>query len=203
MSLQRVLPWLVLALVISVLLMIAGAGRGLPLLTGVAAAAFGLAVVGVGLGINKPLWGLDAVRITEHAAPVAAQRNARLMALAYAWGAAAMAGVYTLGGLRWYHAWQYGAGMALLGLIALGYGFDIGRAQEPASKRMQLLGGLQLTLVQAIATAAAVLYLLTSGKLMTTRPDWAANQIFLFGGLAIATLSAMAAHTQRKLVSRC
>ena len=202
MSLQRALPWLVLALVISVVFMIAGVGRGLPLLTGAAAAAFGVSVIGVGLGINKPLWGLEPVRITEHAAPVAAQRNAKLMALAYAWGAAAMAGVYTLGGLRWYHAWQYGAGMALLGVVALGYGLAIGRAQEPSSKRMLLLGGLQLTLVQAVATAGAVLYLLISGKLMTTRPDWAANQIFLFGGLAIAALSAMAAYTQRKLVSR-
>ena len=202
MSLQRALPWLVLALVISVVFMIAGVGRGLPVLTGAAAAAFGLSVFGVGLGINKPLWGLEPDRITEYAAPVAAQRNAKLMALAYAWGAAAMAGVYTLGGLRWYHAWQYGAGMALLGVVALGYGLAIGRAQEPSSKRMLLLGGLQLTLVQAVATAGAVLYLLISGKLMTTRPDWAANQIFLFGGLAIAALSAMAAYTQRKLVSR-
>ncbi len=202
MSLQRALPWLVLALVASVILMIAGAGRGLPLLTGAAAAAFGVLAVGVGLGINKPLWGLEAFRITEHTAPVAAQRNAKLMALTYAWGAAAMAGVYTLGGLRWYHAWQYGAGMALLAVVALGYGFAIGRAQSPAVKRMLLLRGLQLTLVQAVASAGAVGYLLISGKLMTTRPDWAANQIFLSGGIAIAALSVMAAYSQRKLAGR-
>ncbi|MCL4768503.1 MAG: hypothetical protein KJZ80_19980 [Hyphomicrobiaceae bacterium] len=202
MSLQRMLPWLVLALVASVVSMIAGAGRGLPLPTGVAAAVFAAAIVGVGLGINKPLWVLEAHRVTGCAAPVAAQRNARLIALAWAWGAAAMAGVYTLGGLRWYHAWQYGSGMALLGAIAFGYGFAIARARDPATSRMLLLGGLQLTLVQGVAAACGVLYLLFAGKLMSFRADWAASQIFLFGGLAIAALSAMAVRTQRKLMSR-
>lgn len=202
MSLQRMLPWLVLALVASVIAMIAVAGRGEPLPTGAAAAIFAAAIVGAGFGVNKPLWALEAHRVTDCAAPVAAQLNARLIALAWAWGAAAMAGVYTLGGLRWYHAWQYGSGMALLGIIAFAYGLAIGRARAPATRRMLLLSGLQLTIVQGVAAAGGVLYLLAAGKLASFRADWAANQIFLFGGLAIAALSAMAARTQRKLTSR-
>ena len=202
MSLQRALPWLVLALVASVVFMIACAGRDLSTLTGSASAAFAALIVIVGLGINKPLWGLDAARITDTAAPIAALRNARLMALTYAWGAAAMTGVYTLGGLRWQHGWQYGAGMALLALFSWGFGAAIGNAQNPATKRMLLLRGLQLTIVQGVAAAAGVLYLLTSGKLMTLRSDWAANQIFIAGGVAIAILSAMAIRTQWKLTCR-
>lgn len=203
MSLERVVPWLVLALVASVMLMIAGAGRNLPLLTGAAAAVFAAAVVAVGFGMNRPLWRLAADRIAGNAALVAALRNARLMALAWGWGAAAMAGVYTLGGLRWYHAWQYGSGMALLGAIALGYGVVIGRAEAPATKRRLLLSGLQLTFLQGVASAAGVLYLIVAGKLVTFRPDWAANQIFVAGGIAIAALSAMAAYTQRRLMRDC
>ena len=201
MSLQRALPWLILALVASVFVMITGAGRALPLLSGGAAAAFAVVVIGAGIGINKPLWRSGAMGALICTAPDAAQRNARLMALAWAWGAAAMAGVYTLGGLRWYHAWQYGSAMALLGVIALVYGLVIERSSNPATKRVLLTSGLQLTLVQAVAAAGGVIYLLASGKLLAFRPDWAANQIFLFGGLAIAALSTMAAYTQRRLAS--
>lgn len=203
MSLERVVPWLVLALVSSVMLMIAGTGRSLPLLTGAAAAVFAAAVMAVGLGMNRPLWRLTADRIAGDAASIAALRNGRLMALTWGWGAIAMAGVYTLGGLRWYHAWQYGSGMALLGVVALGFGAVIGRAQSPSTKRKLLLSGLQLTLLQGVAATAGVLYLLISGKLATFRPDWAANQIFVAGGITIAALSAMAAFTQYRLMRVC
>lgn len=202
MSLQRVLPWLVLALFASVVAMIAGAGRDLSWATGTAAGAFAVLALAIGLGLNQPLWRLEPVRITPEAAPIAAQRNAKLMALVWVWGAAAMAAVYTLGGLRWQHAWQYGSGMALIALFTWVFGAAIARAEQPASRQMLLLRGLQLTIVQGVAAGGGVIYLLATGKLMTFRSDWAANQIFLAGGIAITVLSAMAVITQRKLSCR-
>lgn len=202
MSLQRVLPWLVLALFASVVVMIAGAGRDLSWVTASAAGLFAALAVGIGFGLNEPLWSLDTVRITPEAAPLAAQRNAKLMAFAWAWGAAAMAGVYTLGGLRWQHAWQYGSGMALIAVFTWGYGLAIARAEQPSTRQMLLLRGLQLTIVQGVAAAGGVIYLLAAGKLMSFRSDWAANQIFLAGGIAIVVLSAMAVITQRRLSCR-
>jgi hypothetical protein len=199
MSLQRVLPWLVLALFTSVIAMIVGAGRDQSWITGSAAAIFAALVIAIGLGLNQPLWRLDAYRITPEAAPVSAQCNAKLMALTWAWGAAAMAGVYTLGGLRWQHAWQYGSGMALIAVFTWFFGAAIARAERPAMRQMLLLRGLQLTIVQAVAAAGGVAYLLATGKLMSFRPDWAANQIFVAGGVAIVALSAMAIVTQRRL----
>lgn len=199
MSLQRVLPWLVLALFASVVGMIVGAGRDQSWVTGCAAGIFAALAVGIGFGLNQPLWRLDAYRVKPEAAPVAAQRNAKLMALAWAWGAAAMAGVYTLGGLRWQHAWQYGAGMALIAIFSWFFGVAIARAERPATRHMLLLRGLQLTIVQGVAAAGGVVYLLVEGKLTTFRSDWAANQIFLAGGVAIVALSAMAVITQRRL----
>jgi len=202
MSLQRVLPWLVLALFASVVVMIVGAGRDQSMVTGLAAGTFAALAIAIGLGLNQPLWTLDAHRITPEAAPVAAQRNAKLMALVWAWGAAAMAGVYTLGGLRWQHDWQYGSGMALIALFTWGFGLSIARAERPQTRQMLLWRGLQLTVFQGVGAAGGVIYLLATGKLMSFRPDWAASQIFLAGGVAIALLSAMAVITQRRL-ARC
>jgi len=202
MSLQRVLPWLVLALFASVVVMISGAGRDQSWTTGAAAAAFAVLAVSIGFGLNQPLWRLEPFRIVPEAAPVAAQRNAKLMALAWAWGAAAMAGVYTLGGLRWQHAWQYGSGMALIAIFTWGFGLAIARAERPLTRQMLLLRGLQLTIVQGVAATGGVIYLLAAGKLMSFRSDWAANQIFLAGGVTIAALSAMAVITQRRLTCR-
>lgn len=202
MSLQRVLPWLVLALFASVVVMIVGAGREQAMVTGLGAGVFAALAVAIGLGLNQPLWRLEASRITPEAAPVAAQRNAKLMALVWAWGAAAMAGVYTLGGLRWQHDWQYGSGMALIALFTWVFGTLIARTGQPATQQMLLWRGLQLTVFQGVGAAGGVIYLLATGKLMSFRSDWAASQIFLAGGIAIALLSAMAVITQRKL-SRC
>ncbi len=199
MSLQRVLPWLVLALFASVIAMIVGVGRDQSWVTGSAAGIFAALVVAIGLGLNQPLWRLDAYRITPEAAPVSARRNAKLMALTWAWGAAAMAGVYMLGGLRWQHAWQYGSGMVLIAIFTWFFGAASARAERPAMRQMLLLRGLQLTILQGVAAAGGVVYLLATGKLTTFRPDWAANQIFLAGGIAIVALSAMAVMTQRRL----
>jgi hypothetical protein len=55
-------------------------------------------------------------------------------------------------------------------------------------------------MLQGIAAVAGLVFLIGSGKLETVRPDWAANQIFLFGGLTIVGLSAIAVVTQRKLM---
>jgi MFS family permease len=202
MSLQKIAGWLVAALCASVAVMVFGARHGLPALAAAAAALFAAAMLVVGLRMNRPLWALPEDRITSEAAPVAARRNSRLMAITFAWGAAAMFAVYSLTGLRWYHAWQYGSAMALLAVLAFGYGLAIGRTEGPSRRRMLLLRGLQLTVIQALAAAGGVLFLIVSGKLMTMRSDWAANQVFLFGGLAIAGLSVMAAVTQRRLMRR-
>lgn len=199
MSLQRIFPWLLTALAASVAVMVTGARHGLPLLAGAAAAVFAGAVLAVGVSINQPLWTLEAARITEHAAPVAARRNARLMAVTFAWGSAAIFAVYAMSGLRWYHFWQYGSAMALLAASTFAYGAVVGRARDPVRARKLLLRGLQLTILQGAAALGGVLFIVLSGKLASQKPDWVANQIFLFGGLAITALCVIAAMTQRRL----
>lgn len=199
MSFQRVAPWLILALCLSVAVIVLGAGRGAQLLVGLSAGLFALVILVVGLRSNQPLWSVQAARATDQAAIEAARFNAWLMAVAFVWGAIAMFAVYSLSGLRWQHGWQYGAGMALFSAFAYIFGLMLERS-GPARHRQLLKSGLQLTMLQGIAAIAGLVFLIGSGKLETFRPDWAANQIFLWGGLAIVGLSAIAVTTQRKLM---
>ena len=81
----------------------------------------------------------------------------------------------------------------------MGFGAAIDRA-GPAGRQRLLWYGLQLTTVQGVAALVGLVFLLGSGKMGTPRDDWAANYIFLFGGLAIVGLSAIAVITQRRLL---
>ena len=200
MSLQPLIPWLIGSLVISVVAMVAGVSYGEPLLAVAAAALFSAMVLVAGYLVNRPVWSLDPAQAQDDDASNAARRNARLMTIAFAWGAVAMFAVYTLSELRWYHAWQYGLAMALLGVFTFGYGLMIGGMRNTERRAMLLRSGGMLTLVQGIAAVGGLLFLLQSGKLLLMRSDWPANLIFLFGGIAIAGLSAIAVITQRKLM---
>jgi hypothetical protein len=196
MSLRSLMPSICAALAASVAALVTGARFGRPEVSAIAAGFFALGIVVVGWLINRPLWRPDT---TRHASLAAARRNARLMAITYAWGAIAMLSVYTLTGLKWYHAWQYGLAMALLAVLLFLYAIAIGREGSRLRQRVFLLGALQLTVVQGAGALGGVLFLIGSGKLATSKTDWAANHIFLAGGLAIAALSAIAAIAQGKL----
>jgi hypothetical protein len=193
------MPWIFAALAGSVAAVLGGAALGRPAVSAIATGSFALAIVVVGWLVNHPFWRLDQTMPIDHAALVTARRNARLMAITYAWGALAMLSAYTLTGLRWYHASQYGLGMALLAVLFFLYAVAVGREDSHLRQRQFLWVGLQVAIVQGAAALGGVLYLFGSGKLIRLRTDWAANHIFLAGGLAIASLSAIAAITQRKL----
>jgi hypothetical protein len=178
---------------------VAGATLDRPEVSGLAASFFALTIVVIGWWVNRPCWSLDRTKPSESAALMTARRNARLMAITYAWGAIAMLAAYTLTGLRWYHAWQYGLAMALIALLLFLYAVAVGREDSRLRQPSFLLGALQLATVQGAAAVGGVLFLIGSGKLVRLKADWAANHIFLAGGLAIASLSALTVVTQRRL----
>lgn len=197
MSLRNQIPWLVTAMMASIAAMISGAHARLPAMTAAAAALFALALVAVSLQTNLALWESDPV--PEDTPADAARRNARLLALGYIWGAAAMLGVYTFSGLKWQHGWQYACAMTLVAVGLLNYVHALGRLGSALRTARGLFIALQLTLLQAAAAFVGLGFLVTSGKLAGVKGDWAANHIFLFGGAAIAALSAIAAYTQVRL----
>jgi hypothetical protein len=197
-SLRPLLPWLLMACALSITMMVLGAGRGDHFLPALSAGLLVALLVGTGLGINAPLWsrngsfpsryaGLDAVR-------EAIRCNIWLAALVYAWGASALFGVYSLSDLIWRHAFQYGSGAALFAASLGLYGLRLGR------ERNMPVPPLLLTIIHGVAVALGLLYLIGAGKLATVKGDWAANEVFLWGGIAIFALCVMSAVTQTRII---
>ena len=124
--------------------------------------------------------------------------NARAMATTYGWGAAAMLAAYYLTPLSWQHAWQYGAGMALVALLLMAYARQVISAGNLFANPRWLDAARIATLLQGVAALAGVVLLVLSGKLAAGRDDWAANVVFVAGGVAIVVQSAIALANARR-----
>lgn len=202
MTLTVMLPLLAAAALASAASMAWSVAGLRPGIASAAAAAFALLLMLVALLANRSLWRLPADRITPAAAPMADVRNAALMALAYGWGAAALVAIYTLSGLDWRHGLQYAAGMGVIALLIAAYA----RALSHHDSRLRLPHARRvmpwITVLHAAAAASGVGYLFASGKLRSAKGDWAANIVFLIGGLTVLTLSVIAAVTQHRLSRR-
>lgn len=202
MSLHTIVPWLIAALTVSVAVSAYGAATGSVAVVALSCAAFAALSLMAAVMTNTPMWNLEAHRIRPEAVTVAARRNARLIAIAYAWGAATLLIAYPVSGLRWQHAWQYGAGMALIALAIFAYAIAVtkpGSAMAAPSRQLRML---QLTVVHGMLAVGGVGWLILSGKLASAKTDWLANHVFVTGGILVAVLSALAASTQTKLKPR-
>ncbi len=209
MSLQRAVSILLVALVASAAAMTWGAARSADTalafdpFTLAGAAVFVGCAIGVSFAMNAPVWALPTDRVRRGAAPLAAMRNGVILALVYAWGTFAMIGIYRLSGLHWQHGLQYAAGMALLGLVHVLVARGLAspgsrwhaRWTSPTGRRTLL----QLTALEGAAAAAGLAFLIYSGKIASRKPDWAANIVFLTGGLAVVALCVIAVITHRRL----
>jgi hypothetical protein len=201
MSLQHRIPWLLAAVVSSVAAMVSGAQSGVPFIVALAALLYALVIIATAVEVNRPLWRLDKAKVCADTAAMAVRRNLRLLMLTYGWGAAAMFGVYGLSGVRWQHGWQYGSALALVALLFLLYVHLIGGNGSPLRTRRALVTVQKLTVLHGAGAMAGLGYLILSGKIWSTKADWAGTMIFLAGSLAVAALCVVAAITQSKLVA--
>lgn len=160
---------------------------------------FTVLLVSAALFVNAADWiaptGPDAQR-----RQAALARNARLLGTAYGFSAIAMMALYAtrFTGLRWQHGWQYASAFALLA----GLSFEYGRltAQSSATGRTWLAQlAVPLAIVQATLATGGLAFLALSGKVLTRRPDWAANLIFLFAAVMVMMLCAIALRTHARL----
>ena len=203
MPLTTLLPWIIAAIVASIAAMVTGIASDLPIFSGTAAALFAAALFATAVDVNRPWWGGAALPpADDDALVVAAVRNARLLALGYFWGALALLAIYRLTSLRWQHGLQYGAGMALFGWLALLYVHFLVRPDSRLRSPRALAQATWLSLAHGGAALGGVLFLLMSGKINSIKDDWAANQIFLAGGVALVGLSLVSAYTQFRLSRR-
>lgn len=191
------LPWIFTAIVASIAAMVTGIQSGLPLLSWAAALLFALALVASAVDMNRPWWHADGVEPDARAD--AAIGNTRVLTLGYLWGALALLAIYRLTSVRWQHGLQYGAAMALIAWLMLVYVHLIANRSSRLRTQRALAWATWLALAHGVAALVGVAFLIGSGKILSAKGDWAANQIFLAGGLAVAALSAISCITQWRL----
>jgi hypothetical protein len=91
--------------------------------------------------------------------------------------------------------------MALLSLLCFAYAIALGREGGGGARSARMQRAVMwLTIATGIGGTAAVAWLVISGKIVTPKTDWAANYLFLSGGLAVSALSAVAVATKVKMV---
>lgn len=200
MSVRPGWPWLSMAAGGSIIVIAALAATGHKSALTIVAQAFAFAVIAAAVAINAPAWRNPAPPIEP---ADALGRTTRLTALVYGWSGLSMFAIYLLTPLRWQHGWQYGLAMLLVALGNLAYArrLDVAGSGQGLASRESVSLAVQLAALQGIAALGALLWLIASGKLDTMKGDWAANGIFLAGGLAIIIISAVIVKTHAALTA--
>lgn len=205
MTNQQLWAWLVLTGIITLAAMVSGIAFERQALTIMAGGMMTVvtAVVGwmfaVRAGDLRPEE-TDLIN-TSAAGPrdLTAARFARLMAVLWTWSGVAMLGCYYLTDLSWQHAWQYGAGMLLIGGLVWMYGAARGRADPRFATADRALAARWLTRLQGIAILAGLIFLMIGDKLHADKADWAANVVFVAGGLGLYALSRAALQAEDRV----
>jgi hypothetical protein len=142
--------------------------------------------------------------LAAHATPtVLAASNANYLGLVWTWGALAIAVTYGTGVLSWrewfsfFLAFFVAAGLCLFFSAALKK--DSGEGKEDATL---LQVAHYLTIGQLVGMGLVVVGLLVDGKMTRFKTprftDWAANNIFFCGAVAVAVICAYALKTTPK-----
>ena len=183
--------WLFLTALISIAAMVIGAISSNQDLAAMAGAMF----AGVGAIVG---WRFAVPERPDTNGHALAVRFARLIAAAWAWAGFAMLACYYLTDLTWQHAWQYGIGM----LLVAGLVWQYAEARTKPSSRFAdatwVAAARWTTRMQGVAALAGVIILALSGKLDPDKQDWAANIVFVAGGLTIFALSMAALRAERR-----
>jgi hypothetical protein len=134
-------------------------------------------------------------RLGAGAAPFeVAGNNARSMGMVWAWGALTLVITYGTGLLAWKEWWHFfiafavAAGLCLVFYAALKRSVRSGLQDETT-----LRWARYLAMIQLVGMVVVMLGLLIDGKMVRFHnpryTDWAANNIFFFGALALALIS--------------
>lgn len=121
--------------------------------------------------------------------------TARFSGVVWTWGALGLLATYSVGIMYWNEWWHFFLAFAAAAVLSLGFArmlqrdADAGKQDEAILKLSRYAGILQL-----VGMIIVVLGLLIDGKmvrfLVPRHTDWAGNNIFFFGALALAAISA-------------
>lgn len=197
MSIHAIAGWgIVFGLGLAAAAYTAQAGEPLALLA--TCALVNVVIAAVGLSERRALTRAGANRSLIEAA------TARYMGFAWLWGGAALILIYAFI-LSWREWPHFSAAFVGVGLLCLGFSWMLakdgakGKEDEALLKIGRYLGMGQLA--GMIATMVGLGIDPDKEFLLTRRPDWAGNAIFLFGALGLAVISAHALIDARKKAS--
>lgn len=131
-----------------------------------------------------------------------AAATARNMGLVYIWGALGIALTYGLV-LHWHEWWHFLAAFATAGTLCIAYSNMLARdAAAGRTDAAMLSVGNYLTWAQLVGMVIAIVGMLVDNKLTRyynpNHQDWAAQNIFFFGAVALALISGFALWAARK-----
>lgn len=132
--------------------------------------------------------------------------TARYMGLVWMWGALALLVTYYFILTPWREWWQFFIAFAMVGSLCMVFAAVLSRDAEAKREDETMLRlGRYLTIGQLVGTLIAVVGLnLDPDKnfVNTNREDWAANNVFLFGSLALAAISFHALWSDKGAVAK-
>ena len=149
--------------------------------------------------VNRHFWRAEAASSTRSAVIDALIASTQLSALVYAWGATVLLLVYSASGLYWQHGWQYGLAMAIIAACMVQYVKLLEHRHPEIVSDSAIERVIMLASAQGIAVSLVLLWLVASGKILTPRTDWAANLVFVAGGLSIVCMCAFVTKTYHEL----
>ncbi|MBU2583265.1 MAG: hypothetical protein KJ622_16270 [Alphaproteobacteria bacterium] len=189
--------WMTLLTICLAAIILSGAA-GLPDLHTAVAALIALSIAGIAVGDN---WQQRKNGVGEN---LVAAATARAMGLVWIWGALSLFVTYFFI-LSW-KEWMVFTGIfAVVGILCLLFAATLDRDEAVGKKDDTFLNlAKYLSVGQLIGMAVAMVGLILDGKFpvaVKNTPgweDWAANNIFFFGALSIAIITANALYTKSK-----
>lgn len=126
-----------------------------------------------------------------------AGNNARYMGLVWAWGALALVVTYGTGVLVWKEWWHFFLAFFAAACLCLYFAATLKKdAPDGGADERTLRWSRTLAIAQLVGMVVTMLGLLIDGKMVRfyvpRYTDWAANNIFFFGAMAIAAISGYA-----------
>lgn len=151
-------------------------------------------------GVTALLFAFEAVVALQRLARAGAsetrlaQAAAQRMGLVWSWGALALVVIY-LGLIKWHEWWHFFLGFALAAAASFALAVALARDEAAGGGDGTMLKlGRMLATAQLVGMAAAVIGLVIDGKVTrflnpVKYPDWAGDNLFLMGAVALAALS--------------
>ena len=157
-----------------------------------------LAIAIVAVQAHRQLMAQSASRSTLAAS------TSRYIGLVWVWAGSAILVTYEFI-LTWKEAMPFIVGLMVVGGLCLGLAIVFDRHSQAGTDDETMLNlSRTLNLLQMVGMLIAVVGLIADGKFRfiadgTLRADWAANNIFFFGALAVALIGAQALISEKKL----